>query len=420
MTLRVGVLPHADLPHILPCFRICRELLKLGHGVRILGSDSFGFRRLPSNVWIEQLVRFGLAGQEVIHRAHDAWFYDWFIRQIRELQLDVLILDAVWQGLAFGRDEFAGVKSVVVHHAGLPDFRSSDLSPWRFLHPNHPTERKADVRKLLEQNERSGRGLRRVFASAKSLTAAGRATADSYEFGCSELAGVPADRAMSLCPELEFPGERGRMEYFGSLLPTPGDVDWVTPPPEVADDPRPLIMCAFGTTGLQSLEAYQWLSSLAKSLATARRDCQVVVVIPDRGKLNNLAIDCPANLAVYQWVPLWEVLSTRLGSKVLVSSPGVGAFREAVASGSTVVAVPRLLDQFGAAARVEYFGLGTALAQDTLPRPEDVVLRVSQVLEDRDIQAHAQHFRELSRGFDATLPLKRFIAKCGDEHGGAP
>ena len=64
---------------------------------------------------------------------------------------------------------------------------------------------------------------------------------------------------------------------------------------------------------------------------------------------------------------------------------GTDPFREAVASGTPIVAVPRSLDQFGAAARVEYFGIGQALVERELPAVDDVVERVAHVLGDAGI-----------------------------------
>jgi hypothetical protein len=409
MPMRIGILPHADLPHLIPSFRIGRALLKWGHTVHIFGSDVQTVGRGHSDAWRGLLETFGLSGRQVIHGRRDVTVSDWLIGQMRERQLDAIILDAVWQGLAFGIDASGAVRSVVIHHAGLPDFRGGDMPTWAFVHPAHSRDYWAQARRAVEQVEQSGRGVRGLLLSAKALSAAGRAAADAFDFGCTEFAALPAIRAMSLCPAAEFPRERGRVDYFGTLLPGPGDVDWRPLPAELADGSRDLIACVFGTTGLNTREEYEWLAALAQGLAHAFPRDQIVVVIPEWANSPPLIHDRPPNLLSYPWIPLWELLSTRKGARVLVTTPGVGAFREAVASGTPIVAIPRATDQFGVAARVEYFKLGSALVSRELPRPDLVVSHVARVLEDPDIRIQAQRLGQEFTAFDATLPLKRFI-----------
>ncbi|CAG1011326.1 Oleandomycin glycosyltransferase [Rhizobiaceae bacterium] len=412
MTLRVGVFPHADLPHIVPSFRICRELLGCGHEVRVLGSDVRKFGRGHSEAWADQLGMFGLNGREVVHRSDDVTLAAWLEGQLKDLRLDVLVVDAVWQGLAYGcRASLPG--KVVVHHAGLPDFRSSDMPTWDFVHPGHPRERWALARRSSEQREQSGEGVRGLLSSVKALSAEGRKEKDVFGFGCGEFENLPATRAMSLCPAVEFPDERGRVEYFGTLLPAPGDIDWRALPPELADADESLVACAFGTTGLRTRHEYDWLLALATRLAHHLAGCRIVAVVPAMARRDATGGRAPKNLVVQSWVPLWELLSGRKGAKVLVSTPGVGAFREAVASGTPVVAVPRWLDQFGAAARVEYFGVGHALVSHELPEPDLVVKRVASVLHDSDLRARTESLRQEVAAFDATRPLKRFIERTG-------
>jgi len=408
MALRVAILPHADLPHILPCFRIGRELLKWGHDVRILGSDVHTLGRKHSDAWADQLARFGLRGREIVHRSPDMTFFDWFIQQLRELRLDVLILDAVWQGLAFTCHNSSLVKTIIVHSAGLPEFRYTDMPTWRFAHPGHGREHWAETRRSIAELDQTAGEFRGMISSIRAQSGAGGAGPEAFAFGCIDFATLPAIRAMSLCPAAEFPDERGRVDYFGTLLPGPADPDWKPPPSELADDSRALIACVFGTTALVRKEQYEWLSSTAKSLAHSFPECQVVVVVPDPLKPQDLT-DRPKDLLCYPWIPLWEVLSTRTSAKVLLSPPGVGAFREAVASGTPVVAIPRRLDQFGAAARVEYFKVGSVVISRALPAPDLVAQVVGHVLQSEEIQVQSRRLRQEVLAFDATLPLKRFM-----------
>ncbi len=411
MPLRVGVLPHADLPHIIPSFRLCRELRKLGHPVRLLGSDIdtlLGYGH--SSAWADQLGPYALQGLEVVHRTQRMAISDWLLHQIRELPLDMVILDAAWQGLAYACQESARPLNVVVHNAGLPDFRSGDMPSFRFVHPNHPKDHWLRARQSIEQRERAGRGLRVMFSTVKSTSATGMRVADVFDAGCSEFAALPAIRAMSLAPAVEFPAERGRIHYFGTLLPSPSDVDFNKQlPSELAEGTRPLIACVFGTTGLQSRDEYQWLASLARALARAQSACDVLAVIPDAFRPVLPAASEPGNLRLLPWVPLWELLFARRGPKLLIAPPGIGAFREAMASGTPIVAVPRRLDQFGAAARVEYFGVGSCLVSRDLPPVGAIVERVGQVLDDAGIRERTNRIQQELRSFDATQPLRRFM-----------
>jgi len=404
LLMRIGILPHADLPHVIPCFRIARELLKLGHDVRILGSDIYTLGRTHSEVFRDQLPSFGLNGRQFIHQTRDISFFDWLIRQFKELELDVMILDAAWQSLTFGAHASGLLRSVIVHHAGFPDFRSRDLPPWRFVHPGHSKEQQERARRSVAADQ-AGQVFRTMFSAIKAASGAGPAAPDAFEFGCNEFATLPAVRAISLCPSIEFPEERGRIDYFGTLLPTPHDPDWKRLPAELIDGSEILIACAFGTTAILTPEERQWLSTMATALARSFPRSQVVAALPGDARLNDAP--APGNLLKLAWLPLWELLSTRKAAKVLVSTPGVGALREAVASATPVVALPRGLDQFGAAARVEYFNLGSALVSPGLPPPELVVRHVAHVLEDETIQTKVRQFKQEIDAFDATLPLKR-------------
>jgi UDP:flavonoid glycosyltransferase YjiC (YdhE family) len=404
--LRIGILPHADLPHVIPCFRVGRELLKLGHEVHILGSDIYTLGRTHSEACRDQLPVFGLSGRQVFQKAREISFFDWLIRQLKELELDVLILDAAWQSLSFRAQTSGLLKSIIVHHAGFPDFRSRDLPPWRFIHPGLSKEQQRMARRSVAADQ-AAQAFRTMFSSIKATSGAGPAGANAFEFVCNEFASLPAVRAISLCPALEFPDERGRIDYFGTLLPTAHDIDWRSPPAELIDSSETLIVCAFGTTAILTPEERQWLAALATTLARSFPLCQVIAAIPDQSTSADPSMNAPENLLSLPWFPLWELLSARKGTKVLVSTPGVGAFREAVASATPVVALPRGLDQFGAAARVEYFNLGSALVSPGLPPSELVVRHVAHVLENETIQAQVRRFKQEIDAFDATLPLKR-------------
>src|SRR6266496_3553795 len=281
MPVHVGILPHADLPHIVPCFRLCRELLKAGHEVSVLGSDVQKIGRGHSESWNSHLAEFGLTDRTIVHRSSSLTMSDWLVQQSRDLRLDVVILDAVWQGLAYACQDLSSTR-VVVHHAGLPDFRSRDMPTWYFVHPGHPVEQWASARRANERCEQAGQGVRGLFSSMKALSGAGRKALDVYGLGCGELEALPAIRAMSLCPAGEFPEERGRVAYLGTLLPKADDIDWKPLPAEITEPSRTLIACVFGTTGLQTREDYEWLLSVGKMLARHFADCQVVVVVPER------------------------------------------------------------------------------------------------------------------------------------------
>ena len=410
MAIRVGIFPHADLPHVVPCFRIARELLKDGNDVHILGSDVHLIGRGHSEAWGGELATFGLSGREVVHRSRRVTISDWLVQTSQELGLDVIILDAVWQGLAYSCLD-ASLRGVVVHHAGLPDFRSRDMPTWHFVHPRHSREQWQLGRRRNEEWEQAGHGLRGLFSSMKGLSEAGRRARDAYGFGCSEIETLPAIRAMSLCPAAEFPEERGRVAYLGTLLPQLRDADWRPLPPELAHRSQGLLACVFGTTALETTEEYGWLLSVGERLARRFADCQVVAVVPERMRRDSMAAALPQNLLVYPWIPLWELLATRRGRKALITAPGVGAFREATASGTPIVAIPRTLDQFGAAARVEYFGTGAALVSPDLPDADLVVERVGHVLEDASTRDNVERLRQEFSAYDATQPLRRFIGE---------
>ena len=402
--MRAGILPHADLPHIIPNFRLARSLLRLGCEVRLLGSDVVKIGKGHSEAWSSSVKKFKFGEYLALHNSTDETFLSWLNRQIDALQIDVVVLDAVWQALAY-----ALPGKTVIHHAGLPDFRSDDMPTWLFVHPNHGKERWKSARNHLDALERSGRGVRALFhrvATASGLTLGSK----PFEFGCGGFAKIPAVRSMCLPRELEFPKEAGRMAYLGTNLPSETDVDWTVPPEELVQDDRPLILCIFGTTGLTDPSEYRWLLSAATSLANSFADHIVAAVIPGISQSDSQRLAAGAkNLSLHSWIPLWETLSTRRAPTVLVSTPGVGALREAAAAGTPIIAIPRRLDQFGAAARIEYFGLGRCLVSQGLPHEASVVENVARCLGDEHIRARSLELKQQISSHDGPECLRQFV-----------
>jgi len=412
---RIGLLPHADLPHILPFFRLARALRKLGHDVYVFGSDIVtltGSGRMGHRVaWSGQIEIFQLQGVSAVHQNRDMHFCDWLRKEMQEKAIEILVLDAVWQGLAY---EFINDRqiSVLINHAGLPDFRSADIPSWWFVHPDHPRSLRQDARRANEGVEAAGGGIRNMMSAVKRLTQAGRVIPDEFDFGCGEFANLPAKRAVCFCPDVEFPEERGRTEYLGSQLAGVDDIDRQTLPAEIVElgtTDRPLIACVFGTSGMCTSVEQLWLASACKRLAEHFSESNVIAVMPDQtqNKLRQNAL--PPNLRLFKWIPLWELLDSWSGAKVLVSTPGVGAFREAVYSATPIVAVPRRVDQVGAAARVEYFGLGKAWSRNRLPRIDVLVENVTAVFTDSSIKTRCAELCDKARAFDAGNPLQRVI-----------
>lgn len=389
--MRVGILPHAGLSNIIPNFRLARSLVNLGCEVRFLGSDIVKDTAMEghSKAWASSARKFGFEDYLVVHNSTEESFIAWLIRQIDVLQLGIVVLDAGWQSLAY-----ALPGKIVIFHAGLPDFRSGDMPTWRFVHPNHGKDVWKNARNQLEALERAGQGERSVLYNAaidSGMTLENKA----FDFGCGEFANIPAIRAMSLPQILEFPGEAGRVRYLGVNLPSESDIDWTSGPDRLTKDERPLILCIFGTTGLSGLSEYLWLLSTSMELAKSLEKHLVAVVLPDLAQSYVQRIArVVKNLVVYSWVPLWETISARSAPTILVTTPGVGTFREAVASGTPVVAIPRILDQFGAAARIEYFGLGRCIVSPNLPDAKSVIENVSLCFSDNQIWERANKIKQ--------------------------
>lgn len=80
--MRAGILPHADLPHIIPNFRLARSLLKLGCDVRILGSDVVKIGKGHSEAWSSSVEKFKFGESLALHNSADKTFLSWLERQI--------------------------------------------------------------------------------------------------------------------------------------------------------------------------------------------------------------------------------------------------------------------------------------------------------------------------------------------------
>lgn len=394
---RIGIYPSAEQRYLLPALRLARALMAGGHDVVLLGSDHRERASGHSDGWRRLLPRYDMADRVRVHADPRIPLAQWLVSASSDLEL--VAIDAGWQGLAFAWGDAPHRPQLRIIHAGLPDFRRDDCPPGCFI---MPAAMSTGVRAGLHRDPWVLR-TRRAFVDVAQAACPTGQPALHWEDGCTEPSRMPAERVQLLAPCMELPGEAGRTAYAGTCLPGPSDIDWDPPWSAGEGAERPLVVCAFGIRGLAQEDDRAWALRLADDLARRFRACEVVAVLPGASG------DRMSNLTVVPWMPLWPTLRARSGRTVLVSSLGVGAWREASAAGVPVVAIPRVLDQFGAAARVAHFGTGLALVGASWPTATRVAEAVAELLEDARFAGRAQAFAAAIASDSARDPYPQMV-----------
>jgi UDP:flavonoid glycosyltransferase YjiC (YdhE family) len=158
-------------------------------------------------------------------------------------------------------------------------------------------------------------------------------------------------------------------DYVGPVFPRVPASGWRLPWP--SDDPRPLVVVSFSTTG--GLDQTSRIRRTLDALAGSR--CRVLVTT---GAVAPVGLQAPANAVLVRHVPHGEILPS---AAAIVTHAGHGTVVAALAHGLPLICLPNpSRDQPALAARVAALGAGRALDGETATSAEigeavDLVLR---------------------------------------------
>jgi UDP:flavonoid glycosyltransferase YjiC (YdhE family) len=122
------------------------------------------------------------------------------------------------------------------------------------------------------------------------------------------------------------------------------------------DPSRPLVYCARGSQIQLRREDNRRLFQTTIDAAATRPEWQFIIAISKVFKAEDFS-DVPPNVALFDWVPQFEVLSR---SNVMVNHGGFGTVKECIHMGVPMVVLPirGFRDHPDCAERVVYHGLG--------------------------------------------------------------
>ena len=176
-------------------------------------------------------------------------------------------------------------------------------------------------------------------------------------------------------------------DYVGPVFPRVPASGWRVPWP--SDDPRPLVVVSFSTTG--GLDQASRIRRTLDALAGSR--CRVLVTT---GAVDPVSLQVPENAVLVRHVPHGEILPS---AAAIVTHAGHGTVAAALAHGVPLVCLPNpSRDQPALAARVAALGAGRALDGETAT-PADIGQAVDLVLRDA---SHATAARRLAATIAAT------------------
>ncbi|OKP79505.1 hypothetical protein A3844_28680 [Paenibacillus helianthi] len=168
-----------------------------------------------------------------------------------------------------------------------------------------------------------------------------------------------------------------------------------------ADKRLPLIYISFGTVFNHKPQFYAMCIE-------AFRDFNGRVVISTGNVELDLHTELPCHIELMPWVSQQELL--RL-TTLFITHGGFNSINEALFHDVPVIVIPRAVDQFLVAERVEQLGVGMKLELDTIT-PHSLASTAKEVLESEEIKSNCRLVGEslrLSGGLDEVwVQMKRF------------
>ncbi len=149
-------------------------------------------------------------------------------------------------------------------------------------------------------------------------------------------------------------------------------------------DDRPLVLLSLGSLALTLCGMDEILEPILRALGELR--CEVILTLGGHSELRKTLVDTPANVHVVDYVPQAALLAS---CDLFITHAGFNAFREALAAGVPMVALPSFADQPVNADRIVALGVGERLDIDSFTTAE-LSAACSRVLADPEPRRNAR------------------------------
>jgi polyene glycosyltransferase len=196
-------------------------------------------------------------------------------------------------------------------------------------------------------------------------------------------------------PELDYPFTIPDMfRTVGAMVPPlpqapPGELgDWL-------DAQDSVIYMGFGTITRLTAAEVGTLVEVARRLAGRY---QILWKLPEeQQKWLPAKEDLPDNLRIESWVPSQLDVLAHPNVNVFFTHGGGNAYHESLYFGKPMVMRPLWVDCYDQAVRGQDFGVSLTLSRPRTFDPDDVVDKLTRVLEDGSFKENAERFAEIQR-----------------------
>ena len=369
--LRIGILVYPTLPHSLPLIRLARDLRKAGHYVELIiyqaGWRNLNKYKIITALLIEAVDRVNKVRPETKDESH--WYNPGSMCEDpvwQELAIDVniLISDAIYRFAPYWALS-RNIKSISFY-CGMPEGARSSGPSSVYITPACSPFKKLVCRIL--QELRRGREdrvrYRKELKYIKTVCVAYDLAIPKRAMGNFYFSNGLGKSVAPMAKEMEFEFTNGDVQKLPLLHPMQEDSDWTIPSQELVEiSLEYAIVISFGTTGLLTNRERRWLPDVSMAVANQFPDASVFVALPDYliDEFSERIGELPNNLNIQPWLPLYEFLYSIRCRKVLVCHGGMNSYRDAVATGTPIVAIPKRYDQFGISARINSLGFGVSI-----------------------------------------------------------
>ena len=194
-------------------------------------------------------------------------------------------------------------------------------------------------------------------------------------------------------PEMDYPFDLPpKLRTVGALVPPlpqcpPGELSaWL-------DAQESVVYLGFGTITRLTPEQVLALVEVARRLEGQHA---VLWKLP-HDQQGYLPEQLPENLRIETWVPSQLDVLAQPSVKVFFTHAGGNAYTESIHFGKPMVLRPLWIDCYDQAVRAESFGVGLTLSQPHTIDPDDVLDKLTRVLDDPAFTERAQHLAALQQ-----------------------
>lgn len=217
--------------------------------------------------------------------------------------------------------------------------------------------------------------------------------------------------------EYPFPNIPENVRMLGTLIPR--DIDTAVTDEDLArwlDTNQSVVYAAFGTLMRPTPQQVRTILDTAARLGPKHH---VLWKLP-RSHRHLLPDALPPNLRVETWIPSQHAVLAHPHVKVFFNHGGCNAVHEGLYFGKPLLVMPFWMDNLDAAPRVVDSGAGLAVPRAYSPDPDDLVARLTRLLDEPAFRSRAEYWSGELRAAGGVVAAADEVTRALDKLAGVP